>query len=265
MAKIKNDKYYTPPELAKYVVNKAKEVVGEKNITEWLEPSAGSGVFLDYLPEGTLAYDIEPEDDKGRVVKQDYLGLDVKYKMGRCVIGNPPFGDRCNLYRKFYNKSVEIADYIVFISPIRLLNNTKQNYKFDLIYSEDLKIHTYSDIELHCCLNIYKRPYSGLNKQKSNKIDGINIYREDEKIYSEIKEDFKICRMGASLGKVNKDVRSFKIVVDKSKYNANYIINILNEFDYSKFKTISTPYIVKSDIYDILHNKLNYKNNKKEE
>ena len=62
IAKILNDKYYTSPELAEYCVKKTKEIIGEENITEYLEPSAGNGVFLNYLPKGTLAYDIEPED-----------------------------------------------------------------------------------------------------------------------------------------------------------------------------------------------------------
>ena len=43
MSKIELDKYYTPPELAKYVVNKTREVVGIKNISEVIEPSAGGG------------------------------------------------------------------------------------------------------------------------------------------------------------------------------------------------------------------------------
>ena len=58
MAKIENDKYYTPQDLAKYCVEKTKEVIGEDNITEYVEPSAGSGVFLNYLDKPYLAYDI---------------------------------------------------------------------------------------------------------------------------------------------------------------------------------------------------------------
>ena len=46
MAKIPLDKYYTSDELAKYCVEKTKEIIGEDNITEYLEPSAGAGVFL---------------------------------------------------------------------------------------------------------------------------------------------------------------------------------------------------------------------------
>lgn len=33
MAKIENDKYYTPDCLAEYCVNKTKETIGEENIT----------------------------------------------------------------------------------------------------------------------------------------------------------------------------------------------------------------------------------------
>ncbi len=47
MAKIKNDKYYTPPDLAEYIVNKTKEIIGKENIIEYIKPSAGAGVFLD--------------------------------------------------------------------------------------------------------------------------------------------------------------------------------------------------------------------------
>jgi hypothetical protein len=35
MAKIINDKYYTPPDLVKYIVEKTKEIIGEQNITEY--------------------------------------------------------------------------------------------------------------------------------------------------------------------------------------------------------------------------------------
>ena len=161
MAKIYLDKYYTSQELADYCTQKAIEVIGIENITELVESSVGNGVFLNsfekLLPNVLYkAYDIEPEDD--RIVKQDYLELDMEYKKGRVAIGNPPFGDRGNLYRRFYNKSIEFSDYICFIGGIKLLNNSTQNYKFDLIYSEDLGMMEYSGVNLHCCLNIYKRP-----------------------------------------------------------------------------------------------------------
>lgn len=164
--RIINDKYYTPLHIARHCIEKTYELLGEESINEIIEPSAGNGSFSNQIEDCT-AYDIKPECES--IVKQDYLSLDTVYKKGRLIIGNPPFGSRMNLAQKFFKKSVEIADYIAFILPISQLNNTNSLYEFDLIHSEDLGKQMYTDRELHCCFNIYKRPKNGLNKQKKSK------------------------------------------------------------------------------------------------
>lgn len=73
MAKIELDKYYTSDELAKYCIERTKKIIGQDNITEYLEPSAGNGAFLSHLPKDTLSYDIEPEDN--RIIKQDFFSF----------------------------------------------------------------------------------------------------------------------------------------------------------------------------------------------
>jgi hypothetical protein len=93
-----------------------------------------------------LAYDIEPEDD--RIKQQDFLELNLEYKKGRCVIGNPPFGNRNTLAVKFYKKSIKFADYVSFILPITQLNNNIQMFEFNLIYSEDLGSRDYIRTEI---------------------------------------------------------------------------------------------------------------------
>ena len=162
--KIPLDKYYTSKSLAKYCIDKTFEIIGKDNISEIIEPSAGTGSFSNQI-EGCIAYDIEPECDG--IIRQDFLELNVKYKKGRLIIGNPPYGNRMNLAWKFYKKSIQIADYISFILPISQFNNTITLYEFDLVYSEDLGKQEYSDRKLHCCLNIYRRPKGGIfNKRK---------------------------------------------------------------------------------------------------
>lgn len=197
IAKIKNDKYYTSDELAKYCVGKIKEIIGGESITEWLEPSAGAGVFLDYLENNYIAYDIEPEDD--RIIKQDFLKLDLRYKKGRCIVGNPPFGDRNALVVKFYKKSIYLGDYIGFILPISQLNNDQKMYEFDLVHSEDLGLKEYSGVSIRCCFNIYKRPNDGLNKTKPNhKLKDIKIieFRRGGKDIVPSEYDFGMCTWG---------------------------------------------------------------------
>ena len=100
MAKIENDKYYTHVDLAKYCINKTFKIIGEENITDIIEPSAGNGSFSNQLD--CTAYDLYPEGDN--IIKQDYLTLNETYKKGRLIIGNHPYGNYLNLAQKFYKK-----------------------------------------------------------------------------------------------------------------------------------------------------------------
>lgn len=251
MSKIDLDKYYTSKELAKYCVDKTKEILGNENITEYIEPSAGAGVFLEFLDKSYLAYDIEPEDEG--IIKQDYLELDLEYKIGRCVIGNPPYGGRYNdLVSKFYRKSIEIADYIVFILPIRQYKNDVLLYEFDLIYSEDLGYRKFSGIDVMCCLNIFKRPSKGLNKKPNYKLKSINIDEHHRtRSYLDKEYDYRFCSFGSALGKeCLKDTycKEYCLTIDE-KYK-NKVVEILRKTDFKKeFPSVSSPYVGKWQIY----------------
>lgn len=216
--KINLDKYYTSTDLAKYCIDKTFEIIGNKNITHIIEPSAGSGAFSNQLE--CDAYDIEPEHES--IKQQDFLALDLPYKKGRLVIGNPPYGRCLALAQKFYKKAVYMGDYIAFILPIGQLHNTNSLYEFDLIYSEDLGKRRYSNVELHCCFNIYKRSSTGeLNKKPSKKLKDITIYRQDCKDYDNKEFDLRMCYWGnGSAGKMLKEGES---------YSAEYKIKIHNE------------------------------------
>lgn len=225
MAKIQNDKYYTPIELANYCWDKVFEVIGEENISEIVEPSVGNGSFLShkkYIPH--FAYDIEPECESSytQIMKADYLQEQIIYLPGRLIIGNPPYGRCLNMAQKFYKKSVVIADYIAFILPISQLNNIRSMYEFDLVYSEDLGVRRYTDRNLHCCFNIYQRPESGeLNKKPSAKLEDISIYRQDSKGYSDRPYDIRMCYWG--------DGSAGKILKENEQYSAEYKIKVNNE------------------------------------
>lgn len=234
--KIANDKYYTPRSLAKRLIEKTYEIIGINNITEIIEPSAGNGSFSNQI-KNCIAYDIEPEHQS--IIKQDFLKLEKKYKKGRLIIGNPPFGSKMNLAQKFYKKSVELGDYIAFILPISQLNNTNSMYEFDLIYSEDLGKQQYSDRELHCCFNIYQRPANGLNKKKSKKLKDVTIVRQDSKKYNEITNyDVRMCHWGnGTAGKILNEGESYsaeyKIIIHNKELKEK-IISVLNSVDWHK-------------------------------
>ena len=243
MSKLLNDKYYTPPELAKRLIKTTITVLvnsGIKDITDVIEPSAGSGSFSKQIK--CTAYDIEPEADG--IIKADFLTEPIEYKSGRLCIGNPPFGNSNSLSIRFYKKCCEIGDYIAFIQPISQYNNNLQMYQFDLIYSEDLGIVKYSDRELHCCFNIYKRPANGeFNPKPDYTLKDITIIEHRRKkgeyhtgANKEIKPDYDyaMCNWGnGSLGKVPQYVGQYAQEVYFYCHNKKYkdILTKLLEYD----------------------------------
>lgn len=259
MAKIENDKYYTPISLANYCWDKTFEIIGENIIDEIIEPSCGDGAFYYHDKQKPhFGYDIDPQCNFDNVIKADYLIQDIKYISGRLIIGNPPYGRCMNMAQKFYKKSIEIADYIAFILPISQLNNTRSMYEFDLIYSEDLGIRHYTDRDLHCCFNIYRRPKNGkLNKKQISKLNDITIYRQDSKGYVDRDFDIRMCYWGdGTAGKILKNGEQYsaeyKIKVN-SESKREEIINVLSTFDWKTYlNCIAMRKIQQFHIVDVL-------------
>ena len=264
--KLHLDQYYTSDDIAQYCINKTFEIIGLKNISDIIEPSAGNGSFSNKL-NNCVAYDIEPKSEN--IIKADFLELNIEYKKGRLIIGNPPYGSRLNLAKAFCNKSFEIADYVSFILPISQLNNTQSIYKFDLIHSEDLGKQYYSDFEVHCCLNIYKRPING-------KFNTIQRFRDSEIIeireviknnnpkrnreLGDFKYDFAICAWGASIGKVCKEseyAKTFYIKIKDIKNFEYYKNLILNAKWEEIYLMTNTPNLLQWQVYKyVLENKI---------
>lgn len=267
MSKIENDKYYTPIDTANYCWKKVDEVIGLKNISDIIEPSVGNGAFCHYSRKPNLCIDILPEvkSKSLKIIKADYLTYDIDYKKDRLVIGNPPFGEKLFLARKFFKKSIEIADYVAFILPISQLHNSQLFYRFDLVYSEDLGVQDYSGIPLKCCFNIYRRPANGkLNKKVRPSLKGVHIYREDRKDYKKIKDfDVRMCYWGSgTVGKIlgKKDrayAGEYKIKIDKDHPYRERIINIIKTFDWKGYlNNISMKSLMIYQILEVLKLKI---------
>lgn len=220
--KIQNDKYYTPKEVVDLCLSELKEVLKQDNVKPSLiiDPSAGNGAFSSRI-KNCIAYDIEPE--AGGIIKQDFLELEQKYVKDSLIITNPPFGRCLNLAQRFFKKSIEIADYICFILPISQLNNNRTFYEFDLVKSIDLGSKMYTDRNLHCCFNIYRRPKNGLNKKVDTKLKCVKIIRQDSKNYDKEWFDIRMCYWGnGSAGKI--------LLSDEEKYSGEYKIQVHDNF-----------------------------------
>lgn len=235
MAKIQNDKYYTPQHIVSRCIDTIIETIGLDKITEVIEPSAGTGAFMhDERLHVDYAYDIFPEAED--IIHADYLEIvkTLQYKPGRLILGNPPFGYTGILYNQFYKASVKIADYVAFILPISQLNSNRRLYEFDLIKSIDLGDCEYSGRKLRCCFNIYTRPQSGIlnKKPKTKKLKGIiiSVVEFSKNVQCRGKKfqpDFKFDMWGAFCGK--------QIPISK-EYAKTLCIKINNEEYRERFK-----------------------------
>ena len=152
------DQYYTTDTTAKYCIDKLllklPVLLSTQGIQEyiWLEPSAGSGSFVNHIPatihmENRIALDIEPA--AAGIHKQDYLSWDVPQpSIGKkyLVFGNPPFGRQSKLAKSFINKSCKFAEIIAFILPksfVKPSMNRVFSPEFHCISSEDLASNSF--------------------------------------------------------------------------------------------------------------------------
>lgn len=109
------DQFYTNSDVAKICLESLKDTIGDLDAYEnIIEPSAGSGVFLDLLPPHTLGIDIDPKDP--RIVQGDFLKWSPPAH-NFIVVGNPPFGKNSSLAVSFFNKAAQFAEVIAFIVP----------------------------------------------------------------------------------------------------------------------------------------------------
>lgn len=118
------DKFYTLREAAKTCFEFLSKTVNLSDQVVFLEPSAGAGAFLEFLP-CYVALDIAPEAET--VEKQDFLKYQTE-KRDFVTIGNPPFGSRSKLAIDFFNKAAEISEAIAFIVPVSFMKwNVQKN------------------------------------------------------------------------------------------------------------------------------------------
>lgn len=266
MAINENDKYYTPKYLVEKTIKKTLELIPLDEISDIIEPSAGDGAFLfelEKLKKPFTCFDILPENEN--IVEQDFLKLNIPYKKGRVIIGNPPYGDRGNIFRKFIEKSSQIADYIVFILPASQYNNNASFKKGKLIYSENLgsiKYNGKEDVNVRTCLNIYKTG-SFVTPQKNYKIcEDIDVrtvcsrgrdYKESDYGF-----DYYVINRGSAL-RIHKEPTlssyyGIRIKNEKSRILIEKILNSLEDkyFEEVRANSVCAPGFNKSYLLKIL-------------
>jgi predicted RNA methylase len=116
------DQFFTKADVAKkciqIIVTKFPELL---QTHEWIDPSAGAGVFGSALIAKSqqtplIAIDVAPKGPG--ILEQNFLSwFPTGTPKPRIVFGNPPFGRQGKSARQFIKHAIQFADTIAFILP----------------------------------------------------------------------------------------------------------------------------------------------------
>lgn len=189
------DQFYTCEPVARLCVDMLQRHV-PSNI-QWIEPSAGEGVFLRLVPH-SIGYDTEPRDPS--IQTADFL--QVVIPQGCLVFGNPPFGRQASLAKQFIRHAAQQADWIGFILPRSFLKPSMQSafpLHFHLVDSIELPENSFlvNNVPYHvpCVFQLWKREPTHRNIEASAIPAGF-VFVKKEDPYS-----FAFRRVGINAGR----------------------------------------------------------------
>jgi len=161
--KVSLEQYFTTRDLAGKCVKVVSSHFPLDNFGLIFEPSAGDGVFLEFLPKSTqFAIDIDPKRED--IIKSDFLQQNMHEGYSRVLtIGNPPFGQRGSLAMKFIKKAATFSDVIAFILPRSFQKDTFINsipanfHPVDSFLCEDFRLPDNTPVKIKCVFQIWER------------------------------------------------------------------------------------------------------------
>lgn len=224
------DKFYTQNHVSKLCFEFLQDQLSIDENAIYLEPSAGAGSFLNYLPR-YIALDIMPEDD--RITQQDYL-LYTTDKTDFITIGNPPFGNRSKLAIDFFNKASTMSDVIAFIVPVSFMKWSVQKN-----LNTQFALHSYMYLEPES-FSSNGEPYSvrtvfQIWVKKGSKYDnGVNLRLTKQPPISH--SDFKIWQYNATPEAVKYVDEDWKYATYRQGYHDYNQIFTRADYDHIKEK-----------------------------
>ena len=245
------DQFYTRPDVAARLVAELVHEVPAPAL--WLEPSAGSGAFLNVLPEPRLGLDIDPAGPG--IVQADFLTWTPPDGTGPIwVVGNPPFGRASRLAMRFFNHAAAFADGIAFIVPRTFEKpfiQNRLNLYFHLVREEVLPLDTFvfrgAPKSVPCVFQVWQR----FTTPRSI-IQGARVH-EDFNFGKREGADLCFQRVGVRAGKTSEQIGQ---QADESHYFLHdrtpdrRVRRILDSIDWTpiKHRTAGNPSIGKADL-----------------
>jgi len=243
------DKFYTKLCVVDFCLQHVKKYINITKKDLIIEPSAGNGAFISgikSLSENYLFYDLEPGEENGEIVKQNYLDLDVKNINNNNtkkihIIGNPPFGRQSSCAMKFIKKSCEFCDTLSFILPKSFKKDSlKKSFPpyFHVVFEIDLPEKSFlvdgKEYHVECIFQIWeKKTFCRAVVEKVEPINFAFVNKMEN-------PDISFRRVGVNAGTIDKNIHEkniqshyfIKFTNDKSiDENIQKCLNITYEFN----------------------------------
>lgn len=253
-----DDKFYTKEEVI-------KQLISLVNLDEYdmiIEPSAGDGRFLKYLPsQKTIALDIAPEGEN--ILQMDFFNFKIdKHYNNILVIGNPPFGKNSSLAVKFFNHASQFANTIAFIVPKTFRKPSIQNrlnLNFHLIIEQELVTDEFDyygkEIKVPAIIQVWEKraELRMIIKQDYNN-DYFDFVDKDNN------PDLAVRRVGFYAGKCFKEWEDKNInthyFIKVKNIDKDKVYNILNSIEWEHNNTVGSRSISKPELVNEFLNKL---------
>jgi hypothetical protein len=201
---IEHEQFFTKPAVASDVASIIKGQPWFKDMTAFIEPSAGGGALLKHFP-GAKGYDLVPQAEG--IQQADFLSHDFQTDPSKTLIfGNPPFGRGGSLALQFIRKAAKLADTIAFILPATFAKSSMKNRlpdDFHLMFEKDLPADSFESpsgakLDVLCVFQIWRR---GETKRTKEVFDPAT---SPVKFVKPEEADFAVRRIGddRSLGKI---------------------------------------------------------------
>jgi hypothetical protein len=158
------DQFYTKSSVASACVSKIFELFPESTAYEWIEPSAGNGVFLNCLPAEIEKLGIDLQPNAAGIQKGNFLEWRPTTHKKRVIFGNPPFGKQSSLAKSFIKHASTYADIIAFILPrsfVKVSMSKAFPLEFHCRYSQELQKNAFEvnavSYDVPCVFQIWEK------------------------------------------------------------------------------------------------------------
>jgi hypothetical protein len=248
------DQFFTRADVAARCLERLYHHVDPKSEDRfWIEPSAGSGAFLDLMPAPRIGMDIAPA--RHDILPTDFFAWSPwSSARSAVVVGNPPFGKNSAIARRFFDHAASFADVVAFILP-----RTFQKPHF--VNRLDRHMHLIDEMPLDdCSFEVEGMPYAVPTVfqiwEKRIELRPLNASTTNHPHFSFVTATdahFAFQRVGARAGLVSfeglqKSAQSHYFL--KANVDADSLFDKLRSIDWNevKWRTAGNPSIGKGEL-----------------